>query len=141
MLTDYMQRYTGANTIGLCHSVQVCSEGLLKELGMDDRLEGRKELIAGINHMGWLLEIMDKDGKDLYPEIKSKVDEYIASPDKKDKVRMDYIRNFGYYCTESSEHNSEYNMFYIKSKYTGSGILSGTSVKNFMGRKSDYYGI
>ena len=30
---------------------------------------------------------------------------------------MDYIRNFGYYCTESSEHNAEYNAFYIKSKY------------------------
>ena len=27
------------------------------------------------------------------------------------------IKNFGYYCTESSEHNAEYNMFYIKSKY------------------------
>ena len=33
------------------------------------------------------------------------------------KVRMDYINHFGYYCTESSEHNAEYNMFYIKSKY------------------------
>ena len=30
---------------------------------------------------------------------------------------MEYIKNFGYYCTESSEHNAEYNMFYIKSKY------------------------
>ena len=34
-----------------------------------------------------------------------------------DLVRLDYIRRFGYYCTESIEHNSEYNMFYIKSKY------------------------
>ena len=117
MLTGYMQRYTGINTIGLCHSVQVCSEHLLTALGMQDKLEGRKELIAGINHMAWLLEIKDKNGVDLYPEIKSKVDEYIANPENKDKVRMDYIRNFGYYCTESSEHNAEYNMFYIKSKY------------------------
>ena len=117
MLTGYMQRYTGANTIGLCHSVQVCSESLLKKLGMEDKIEGRKELIAGINHMGWLLEIKDKNGVDLYPEIKSKVDDYIENPDNYDKVRMDYIINFGYYCTESSEHNAEYNMFYIKSKY------------------------
>ena len=29
----------------------------------------------------------------------------------------EYIKHFGYYCTESSEHNAEYNMFYIKSKY------------------------
>lgn len=32
-------------------------------------------------------------------------------------VRYDYIEKFGYYCTESSEHNSEYNPYYIKSKY------------------------
>ena len=117
MLSGYMQRYTNVKTVGLCHSVQVCSEGLLKELGMEDKLEGRKELIAGINHMGWLLEIMDKDGNDLYPEIKSRIDAKLADPECKDKVRLDYIRNFGYYCTESSEHNAEYNMFYIKSKY------------------------
>ena len=117
MLSGYMQRYTNVKTVGLCHSVQVCSEGLLKKLGMEDKLEGRKELIAGINHMGWLLEIMDKDGNDLYPEIKSRIDAKLADPECKDKVRLDYIRNFGYYCTESSEHNAEYNMFYIKSKY------------------------
>lgn len=117
MLTGYMQRYSPIKTIGLCHSVQICSERLFEKLGMQDKLEGRKELIAGINHMAWLLEIKDKNGVDLYPEIKSKVDEYIANPDNKDKVRMDYIRNFGYYCTESSEHNAEYNAFYIKSKY------------------------
>ncbi|MBP3348285.1 MAG: alpha-glucosidase/alpha-galactosidase, partial [Clostridia bacterium] len=117
MLSGYMQRYTPINTVGLCHSVQVCSEGLLKALGLEDKLEGRKELIAGINHMAWLLEIKDKNGVDLYPEIKSRVDAYLAKPDATDKVRMDYIKHFGYYCTESSEHNAEYNMFYIKSKY------------------------
>jgi alpha-galactosidase len=84
---------------------------------MEDKLEGRKELIAGINHMAWLLEIKDKNGVDLYPEIKSRVDKYMENPESKDKVRMDYIKNFGYYCTESSEHNAEYNPFYIKSKY------------------------
>ena len=117
MLSGFMQRYTPVKTVGLCHSVQVCSESLLKDLGMEDRLEGRTEVIAGINHMAWLLELKDKNGVDLYPEIKSRVDAYIANPENKNKVRMDYIRNFGYYCTESSEHNAEYNMFYIKSKY------------------------
>lgn len=117
MLSGYMQRYTGVKTVGLCHSVQVCSEGLLKELGMEDRLEGRRELIAGINHMGWLLELRDKNGVDLYPEIKSRVAKKLADPECKDKVRLDYINHFGYYCTESSEHNAEYNMFYIKNKY------------------------
>lgn len=117
MLTGYMQRYTGVNTVGLCHSVQVCSEKLLTELGMEDRLEGRKELIAGINHMAWLLSIQDQAGNDLYPEILRRVEEKMSDPDCLDKVRYDYIRNFGYYCTESSEHNAEYNMFYIKNKY------------------------
>lgn len=117
MLSGYMQRYTGVKTVGLCHSVQVCSATLLDELGLSEFVEGRKELIAGINHMGWLLEIKDKNGNDLYPLIKTKVDDYIANPENKDKVRIEYIKNFGYYCTESSEHNSEYNMFYIKSKY------------------------
>jgi alpha-galactosidase len=35
----------------------------------------------------------------------------------KDLVRFEYIRRFGYYCTESSEHNAEYNPFFIKSRY------------------------
>ena len=117
ILTGYMQKYTKVKTIGLCHSVQACSKSILEALGMEDKLEGCKELIAGINHMGWLLELKDKNGVDLYPEIKSRVDAYLADPEKHDKVRMDYIKNFGYYCTESSEHNAEYNPFYIKSKY------------------------
>ncbi len=117
MLTGYMLRHTPIKTVGLCHSVQVCSQGLLTELDMEDKLEGRKELIAGINHMAWLLEIRDKNGVDLYPEIKGRVAGKMADPDFKDKVRLDYINHFGYYCTESSEHNAEYNAFYIKSKY------------------------
>ena len=124
MLSGYMQRYTGIETVGLCHSVQVCSEKLLKKLGMEDKLEGRRELIAGINHMGWLLELEDKDGNDLYPEVRRRALEKNEAAMKDgaekhdDMVRMDYIRRFGYYCTESSEHNAEYNMYYIKSKYT-----------------------
>ncbi len=117
MLSGFMQRYTAVKTVGLCHSVQVCSETLLNELGMEDKLEGRKELIAGINHMGWLLELKDKNGVDLYPEIKKRAKEKNASEKHNDMVRLDYIDKFGYYCTESSEHNAEYNMFYIKSKY------------------------
>ena len=117
MLSGYMQRYTPIKTVGLCHSVQCCSRDLLKDLDMADKLEGRKELIAGINHMAWLLNIRDKDGNDLYPEIKSKIDAKIEDPDFGNKVRLEYIKHFGYYCTESSEHNAEYNMFYIKDKY------------------------
>ena len=56
ILTGYMNRYTKIKTIGLCHSVQICSERLLKALDMEDKVDGRRELIAGINHMGWLLK-------------------------------------------------------------------------------------
>ena len=117
ILTGYMQRYTKIRTVGLCHSVQVCTEGLLKGLGMEDRLEGATDFIAGINHMAWLLDVRDKDGNDLYPEIRKRALEKNASEKHNDMIRYEYIRNLGYYCTESSEHNSEYNPFYIKSRY------------------------
>ena len=114
MLTGYMLRYTGVKTVGLCHSVQVCSQHLLESLDMKDKLEGRLETIAGINHMAWLLEITDKDGNDLYPEIKRRAKEKNVGEKHWDMVRYDYIDKLGYYCTESSEHNAEYNPFYIK---------------------------
>ena len=117
ILSGYMQRYTRIQTVGLCHSVQVCTEGLLKGLGMEDKLEGATDYIAGINHMAWLLKVQDKDGNDLYPEIRRRALEKNASEKHNDMIRYEYIRNFGYYCTESSEHNSEYNPFYIKSRY------------------------
>lgn len=117
MLTGYMQRYTKIKTVGLCHSVQCCSSKLLTELGMEDKLEGRTELIAGINHMAWLLKIHDKDGNDLYPEIRRLAEEKNKTEKHNDMVRFEYIRHLGYYCTESSEHNAEYNPFFIKSRY------------------------
>ncbi len=117
MLTGYMLRFTKIKTVGLCHSVQGCSKDLLEKLGMEDKIEGRVDRIAGINHMAWLLEIRDKDGNDLYPEIKKRAKEKNASEKHEDMVRFDYIDKLGYYCTESSEHNAEYNPFYIKTRY------------------------
>ena len=117
ILTGYMNRYTKIKTIGLCHSVQICSERLLKALDMEDKVEGRRELIAGINHMGWLLKLEDKEGNDLYPEIKKRALAMNAETKHNDMVRYEYIRRLGYYCTESSEHNAEYNPFFIKQNY------------------------
>ncbi len=114
MLTGYMLRYTKVKTVGLCHSVQGCSWDLLRRLHMVDKLDGRRETIAGINHMGWLLELYDKDGNDLYPEIRRRAKEKNANEKHTDMVRFDYIDKLGYYCTESSEHNAEYNFLYIK---------------------------
>lgn len=121
MLSGFMQRYTGVKTVGLCHSVQVCTRSLLKHLEMFDSVEQPLyEKIAGINHMAWLLEIRDAKGNDLYPEIRRRAAAVLENPTdaaKNDLVRLDYVRRFGYYCTESSEHNAEYNNLYIKSKY------------------------
>ena len=116
MLSNYMQRYTNVKTVGLCHSVQVCTEWLFKGLGME-KPDGLIEKIAGINHMGWLLEVTDKDGNDLYPEIRRRAKEKNETEKHEDMVRFEYIRRLGYYCTESSEHNAEYNPFFIKSRY------------------------
>ncbi|MBQ8907564.1 MAG: alpha-glucosidase/alpha-galactosidase [Clostridia bacterium] len=115
ILSGYMQRYTGVKTVGLCHSVQVCAETILHHVGLGDKVEGHREKIAGINHMAWLLEIADKDGNDLYPEIRRRAKELLANERDYDLVRLDYIDKFGYYCTESSEHNAEYSALYIKS--------------------------
>ena len=116
ILSGYMQRYTPIKTVGLCHSVQVCTEHLFKGLGLDHDIIG-SERIAGINHMAWLLDVRDKEGNDLYPIIKKLAKEKNATEKHSDMVRYDYIDKLGYYCTESSEHNAEYNCFYIKSKY------------------------
>ena len=120
MLSGYMQRYTDIKTVGLCHSVQVCTESLLDGLGLKDTFKAPlKEKIAGINHMAWLLELEDADGNDLYPLVRQKAVEILENPPENfyDLVRFEYIRRLGYYCTESSEHNAEYNPFFIKSRY------------------------
>jgi len=117
ILTGYMQRYTKVKTVGLCHSVQMCTKELLEGVGMDDKVEGCSDVIAGINHMGWLLQMHDKYGNDIYPEAKKKAIEKNDTKKHKDMVRFEYIRHFGHYCTESSEHNAEYNNFFIKDKY------------------------
>lgn len=114
MLTGAMLRMAKIKTVGLCHSVQVCAENLLKSLDMpyDESVQWK---IAGINHQAWLLEIHDKDGNDLYPEIKRRA---AARTEKhNDMVRYEIMKRFGYYVTESSEHNAEYMPYFIKKNY------------------------
>jgi alpha-galactosidase len=113
MLTGAMLRLTSVKTVGLCHSVQACVPNLLEGLGMkyDEKMQW---LIAGINHQAWLLSLT-QDGKDLYPEVKRRA----ANRTEKhnDMVRYEAMKRFGYYITESSEHNAEYMPYFIKSKY------------------------
>ncbi len=114
MLTGYVLRYTGVKAIGLCHSVQVCAPHLLESLGMAQYVDDHIAHIAGINHMAWLLKLTDRKGNDLYAQVRELAKKKNAQEKHNDMVRFDYIDKLGYYCTESSEHNAEYNPFYIK---------------------------
>jgi len=122
MIAGAMLRGSGIRTVGLCHSVQVCARTLLREVGMLDEVKELQWKIAGINHQAWLLEITD-GGRDLYPEIKQRAAELnraarageIEKHD--DMVRLEMMRHFGYYITESSEHSAEYMPYWIKRQY------------------------
>jgi alpha-galactosidase len=140
MITGAILEGSGIRTVGLCHSVQGCAWWLLKELGLLDGVKKLQWKIAGLNHQAWLLEITD-GGRDLYPAIKKRAAEGVArlrkhgvkklmeqakkkNPGKWreefpvsiawDMVRLEMMRNFGYYITESSEHTSEYVPWFIK---------------------------
>ena len=126
MLTGAMLKATNVKTVGLCHSVQDCAHSLFKTLDLDaspERIDNLQCKIAGINHMAWLLEITE-NGKDLYPELKKIAEKKVKAwrkAKKEDKsgnmIRLEMMKQFGYYVTESSEHNAEYAPFWIKSNY------------------------
>jgi len=119
MITGALLRGTSVKAVGLCHSVQGCASGLLRQVGMLDQVKKLQWKIAGINHQGWLLEVTD-GGKDLYPEIKRRASAMNRKARKKgaskhhDMVRFEIMRHFGYYVTESSEHTAEYVPYFIK---------------------------
>ncbi|WP_067586969.1 alpha-glucosidase/alpha-galactosidase [Endozoicomonas ascidiicola] len=112
IVTGAILRATDVKTVGLCHSVQCCVPELLKPL--DIPVEGVKWKIAGINHMAWLLEIT-RNGEDLYPQIKKMAETRSKTDKHNDMVRYELMKRFGHYVTESSEHNAEYNPYFIKS--------------------------
>ena len=121
-VTGALLRGTDIRGVGLCHSVQGCASYLLRTVGMVVP-EGLQWKIAGINHQGWLLEITD-GGRDLYPEIKKRAAKIVregrrapAGEKPRELVRLELMRNFGYFVTESSEHSAEYMPYWIKQSY------------------------
>jgi alpha-galactosidase len=122
MITGALLRGSAIRTVGLCHSVQVCAAGLLRRVGMLDDVEKLQWKVAGINHQAWLLEITD-GGRDLYPEIKRRAAALNRERRQRgevkhgDMVRLEMMRHFGYYITESSEHTAEYVPYWIKRQY------------------------
>lgn len=113
IITGALLKTSSVSTVGLCHSVQVCVPRLLSYVGLDVPADEVEWHIAGINHMAWLLKIRHK-GEDLYPEIRRRA---AAMKGHSDSLRFELMRRFGFYVTESSEHNAEYTPYWIKSAY------------------------
>lgn len=111
ILTGALLKASQIKAVGLCHSVQVCARVLLEELGL--QYPDVEYDIAGVNHQAWLLGITSQ-GKDLYPEIKAAAAVQVNHPDQ---VRLEIMKKFGYYVTESSVHTAEYTPYFIKKAY------------------------
>ena len=109
MLCRAMHRTSKIQVTGLCHSVQGTAMMLAQWIGAP--MEEITYVCAGINHMAWYLNFK-RNGKDAYPDIRK------AMRRKKvyneEQVRNEMFLALGYYVTESSGHNSEYNWWFRK---------------------------
>jgi len=96
-------------SVGLCHSVPYTAREISSYIGVDH--ENLLFECAGINHIAWMTRL-EVDGEDAYPRLFAAMED----PDTyaKDKVRFELLRRFGYYVTESSEHNAEYVPYFLK---------------------------
>lgn len=104
-------RSTDQPFVGLCHSVQGSSQHLANMAGVPyNEMEWK---CGGINHMAWFTELKH-EGKDLYPFLKEAAqDEGFC---ERDPVRLEMMKQFGYFVTESSGHFSEYVPYFRKRK-------------------------
>ncbi len=96
-------RVSNVPFIGLCHGVQTTLDLISGYVGVPkDEIDF---LCAGINHMAWFLKLEHK-GKDLYPLFKERCE--LPGCYVNEKVRIEVMRHFGYFMTESTGHLSEY---------------------------------
>jgi alpha-galactosidase len=112
MLCRAMQKTSSIKVSGLCHSVQGTARMLSRWAGAP--YEEVSYTSSGINHLSWFVKFEHK-GKNLYPKIRKKI-----MTDRKvrnhEQVRNEMFLQLGYYVTESSGHNSEYNWWFRKRK-------------------------
>lgn len=110
MLTWACNQYGGVKTIGLCHGVQGGHRQIAEAYGLEKK--DVDIICAGINHQTWYISIKHK-GKDLTAGL---LEAFENHPDfsRTEKVRIDMLRRFGYYSTESNGHLSEYVPWYRK---------------------------
>jgi alpha-galactosidase len=119
-------KYGGVDTIGLCHGVQgghaqICSViELLVNKGKTEGSRGWRKVTkkdvdivcAGINHQTWYVQVLF-DGEDWTGRLLEGFEQHPVYA-KTEKVRIDMLRRFGYYTTESNGHVSEYVPWYRK---------------------------
>ncbi len=104
--------YGKVRTVGLCHGVQHGGEQIAEVLGARDKSE-LEFICSGINHQTWYIDIRFR-GKPVGR------DELIAAFERhpvyasQEKVRIDVLKRFGVYSTESNGHLSEYLPWYRK---------------------------
>jgi alpha-galactosidase len=109
MLCRAMQRETTVKVTGLCHSVQGTAAMLARWIGA--AFDEITYVCAGINHQAWYVKY-EWNGKDAYPLIRKAV----QRPEvyNEEIVRNEMFLHLGYYVSESSGHNSEYNWWFRK---------------------------
>ena len=99
-------------TIGLCHGVQGGHAQIAAVLGAKDRSEV-DIICAGINHQTWYIQIVHKGHLVTTDELVRAFESHPRFA-KTEKVRIDMLKRFGYYSTESNGHLSEYVPWYRK---------------------------
>jgi alpha-galactosidase len=100
---------TGRPHVGLCHSVQGTSEMLARWLEVPyEQINFR---CGGINHQAFFLEFR-RGTEDLYPKLWEVIDREAIYGEE--PVRIDLMKHFGYFVTESSGHASEYVPYFRK---------------------------
>src|SRR5690606_29812317 len=110
MLTWAANKYGGVRTVGLCHGVQHGHRQIAEVLGLPK--EEVDIVCAGINHQTWYIQVKHK-GQDLTGQLLEAFERHPVYS-KTEKVRIDMLRRFGYYSTESNGHLSEYVPWYRK---------------------------
>ena len=103
--------YGKVDTIGLCHGVQHGGEQIAAVLGAKP---GELDYIcSGINHQTWFIDVRFKGRKIGKDEL---IAGFEAHPvySQQEKVRIDVLKRFGVYSTESNGHLSEYLPWYRK---------------------------
>lgn len=104
-----MQRASTIQVSGLCHSVQGTAMMLAHWIGAP--YEEIDYVCAGINHLSWFITYKWK-GKDAYPLVRQALKKKEIY--NEEQVRNEMFLAMGYYVTESSGHNSEYNWWFRK---------------------------